>query len=552
MTHRNRTRRWLPCCVFLLACLGFAAAARAQTTTTLSNANGTWTVTTNPGGTATNQIDIKFTPDANNVNCAKIVFVQTVKIHFENATVYSWGALYSVWAYRDPDALADGTIVDHIFCEKDPGYNGDDRGAGTGNQDSGQQGKSQGNGTPVTDATMSDNPGLPDAYFPGTKTMLTMEFETCAMCAVGNDPTTWASLGCIKWKLTRTKNDGTNGTATLTSTAVEARTQAHINATSTFATTHTSATTPSCPEDLPAGACVNRVYNKKGPLVFHVNANYTVESAGANVKKGSTPPDTAPPSNPVGGSLVACDYVLVPANETICIKRQGSRAQFAEIPAGPAATYAEGFEGGLETVESGVCFGFDHCGMMVNDCGNHSTFALAAPLDTSDPETLILYTVDIDDQQGSVTFYNDFLSSGPIEARDVQGGGFQVTVPPGQSTTFQYSPGQVHACLAPQSEPELRWNGKTSMNWATIADATFYHVYRGLPQSLHDLLTPNPDSCLRMTTTFPGTGNSLTEVPLTRSFFWYLVRAANSAGEGPAGNASSGPRIQNSGGACPP
>ena len=43
----------------------------------------------------------------------------------------------------------------------------------------------------------------------------------------------------------------------------------------------------------------------------------------------------------------------------------------------------------------------------------------------------------------------------------------------------------------------------------------------------------------------------LTEIPGAGSFFWYLVRAASAGGEGPAGDASAGPRMQNSSGSCP-
>jgi hypothetical protein len=432
--------------IIVLVCA--AAAVNAQTTTTLSDSNGTWTITTNPGGAAPNQIKIRFHPDANTVNCAKIVFVQTVKRTFDGMVI-PWGQLNGYWAYRDPDALADGTIVDHIFCEKDPGYNGDDRGSGSGNQDSGQQGASQGNGTAVTDATMSDGPTKND-NFPTGKTKVLDEYETCAMCAVGNNPANWTSLGCIKWKYTRMKGDGTVGTAMLVSTMVETRSQTHVDATNRFATTHTSATTPSCPEDLPAGSCGNRVYNKKGPLVFHVNDNYKVESAGPNVKKGRQSPDSMPPSDPIGATLMACDYVLVPANETICIKRNtGSRlaedgAENALISA--QATFAECLQGGLETVESGICPADQHCGVLVRDCSNQLTFAAAAPLDSDDPETLILYTVNIDDVRGLVTIRNDPLSSGPIAAVDVYHRGPPIRLNPGRLITFAYR-GLIRPCV---------------------------------------------------------------------------------------------------------
>jgi hypothetical protein len=43
----------------------------------------------------------------------------------------------------------------------------------------------------------------------------------------------------------------------------------------------------------------------------------------------------------------------------------------------------------------------------------------------------------------------------------------------------------------------------------------------------------------------------LTEVPPAGEFYWYLVRAGNGGGLGPAGAATAGPRSQDSSGACP-
>src|SRR6185436_3089272 len=106
----------------------------------------------------------------------------------------------------------------------------------------------------------------------------------------------------------------------------------------------------------------------------------------------------------------------------------------------------------------------------------------------------------------------------------------------------------------PVQEPlALSWSpgGKASLQWETVAGATFYNVYRGGPADLPSLLTPATDSCRRTVTTATVTGNVLGETPPTDSFYWYLVRAANGAGEGPAGNASAGPRLQDVTGDCP-
>ena len=39
--------------------------------------------------------------------------------------------------------------------------------------------------------------------------------------------------------------------------------------------------------------------------------------------------------------------------------------------------------------------------------------------------------------------------------------------------------------------------------------------------------------------------------PSSGAFTWWLVRASNSGGTGPAGNGTAGPRLQDSSGACP-
>jgi hypothetical protein len=92
---------------------------------------------------------------------------------------------------------------------------------------------------------------------------------------------------------------------------------------------------------------------------------------------------------------------------------------------------------------------------------------------------------------------------------------------------------------------------KSSLQWESIPGATFYNVYRGIPSDLPQLLDPAPDSCRRHTTTGTITGSVLGETPSGGSLFWYLVRAANGAGQGPAGDATAGPRSQESTGDCP-
>lgn len=107
---------------------------------------------------------------------------------------------------------------------------------------------------------------------------------------------------------------------------------------------------------------------------------------------------------------------------------------------------------------------------------------------------------------------------------------------------------------APALEPTaVAWSSgaKASLEWQAIPGATFYNTYRGVPAGFASLLTAAPDSCLRSSTIGTTTGAVLSETPPEGSLFWYLVRAANGAGEGPPGSASAGPRSQQSTGTCP-
>ncbi len=108
------------------------------------------------------------------------------------------------------------------------------------------------------------------------------------------------------------------------------------------------------------------------------------------------------------------------------------------------------------------------------------------------------------------------------------------------------------ALSAPTGEPSsLGWSGKSALQWEAISGASFYNIYRGAGADLPSLLTAAPDSCLRAVTTATTTGATQGEMPPSGSFYWYLVRAANGAGQGPAGNATAGPRSLDSTGACP-
>ena len=424
--------------LLVLTCWQILSFDATGATTTFTDAKGTWTIKTDG-----NTIDISFKPDKNNVKCTKIVFVQTVKRYLDGAVVKP-SEDSPKRSYSDPDTTAGGTTVDHLFCEKDPYYNGDDT------QDSGTQGSAAGDGSETTAATMCDSPSKPDGFFPGTTTMTKKEFETCAVCAAGTDA--GMVYGCIKWKYERTKGSGDDGTVTLTSTGIEAASQAYSNAVALFNTNHTFPGSPMCPEDIPAGNCANRVYNVPGPLIFHVNDNYKVEKAGPNVKKGSSSPDKGLPSDPIGATVMACDYIYVPKGERICLKRS-SRLEAPDPLIPFHATFADLYGGCIETVSSGTCADAQECGVRAMSCATGQELAAAAPIDGGDPTALVMYTAKVNPQTGQVTYHNDALSSLPIQVIDIAHGGSVQLLNPGQTIDFFYSgitdplPPELHIAL---------------------------------------------------------------------------------------------------------
>jgi hypothetical protein len=93
------------------------------------------------------------------------------------------------------------------------------------------------------------------------------------------------------------------------------------------------------------------------------------------------------------------------------------------------------------------------------------------------------------------------------------------------------------------------WTSTTTQSWTTVPGATYYTLYRGTPGQLPNLLNTGTDSC----TVYSGASTSATDAtsPTAGQFYWYLVTAGNTYGEGPAGNATAGARIVNSTGTCP-
>ena len=101
----------------------------------------------------------------------------------------------------------------------------------------------------------------------------------------------------------------------------------------------------------------------------------------------------------------------------------------------------------------------------------------------------------------------------------------------------------------------VQWcsGAKNCLTWSTVGPVQ-YRVYRGDASTLPFLLNASADSCLvRIWDSAVTTGaGQLVETPSPGSLFWYLVIGKNCDGEGAAGNATAGGRVQNSAGDCTP
>jgi subtilisin-like proprotein convertase family protein len=106
---------------------------------------------------------------------------------------------------------------------------------------------------------------------------------------------------------------------------------------------------------------------------------------------------------------------------------------------------------------------------------------------------------------------------------------------------------------APVFATYVTWvpESETGLEWTPTADASFYNLYRGTDADLLNLLDATADSCRRLTSMSAASGEVLTEIPPPSTLFWYLVRGGTAGGEGPVGEASTGPRLQDSTGDCP-
>lgn len=171
--------------------------------------NGSFSADVYPTPWGRDEMRIKYTPDpAKVVDCSAIYLVQTVKAKDQNGAVIQpkdlkpSGDIPGPFDNLQDDITDGGTAVDHEPTEKDPDYNGEDDG-----KDKTSRGSTA--GTTATPTSMTDEPYIPDEWFPSGVTAVTLEFETCAVCKDNGK-----ILDCVAWSYSRTKSAAGHGTIT--------------------------------------------------------------------------------------------------------------------------------------------------------------------------------------------------------------------------------------------------------------------------------------------------------------------------------------------------
>lgn len=109
-------------------------------------------------------------------------------------------------------------------------------------------------------------------------------------------------------------------------------------------------------------------------------------------------------------------------------------------------------------------------------------------------------------------------------------------------------PGEIAAGFQPYDIQSF-WKDKETQVWPAREEAVSYKLYRGNLADLPGLLGAGGGYCV-YEGIFPKALCAESPASETGRMFWYLVTAVNAAGEGSAGEATSGPRIMPSG-SCP-
>jgi hypothetical protein len=242
----------------LLAVSLSAGAALASPLATIAGKKGTFDVSVVPGADSTQKgrIYISYRPDSTKVTCNPIYLVQTIKMVDQNGNKIDPKTVDTgVFAHMQDDATPVGTSVDHLVCEKDPYYNGEDAG-----KDSTSAGSSSASSSAPT--AMSDAPFVRKTSFPPGVTKITFQFEVCAVCKADGKV-----LDCVTWTYTRSLTDNNTGTITPGTAAVDTASAEFKAALAGYKSNHKDGTV--CPEQVaetaPGGRNVKPGEKSKSP-----------------------------------------------------------------------------------------------------------------------------------------------------------------------------------------------------------------------------------------------------------------------------------------------
>jgi len=143
---------------------------------------------------ASDYVDFVYTPEPTD-RSTKIVFIQVMRELLDGVPMKPSDS-GSGYGYQDGSTTGDLYHVDFQKGEKDPYYNGDDRGEKKGKQGNALAKK-------PTAATMSDGPDFADWWFPKGKSTLVWEFRTAAFSAAGEDRGSYYAY--VDWTYTKVK-----------------------------------------------------------------------------------------------------------------------------------------------------------------------------------------------------------------------------------------------------------------------------------------------------------------------------------------------------------
>ena len=204
----NRTCGVLLAVILLLVLVEPAIViTRDVTTTTIPGENGEWEVEISKYAGKRDIIYIWYTPKANKTGCKNIRLSQTSKwvayndkgeiVTTSRQEVFKDPKL-NPYKHREDDEIKDGVdlvSIDHLKCEGDPYFNGDDKRL---------DGFSQGDATsePPELTGMYDIVGGPFELMKDNIKKIVITFETVAICA-----DTGELLGSIRWQCVNTKTE---------------------------------------------------------------------------------------------------------------------------------------------------------------------------------------------------------------------------------------------------------------------------------------------------------------------------------------------------------